>query len=100
MPDPVIINRATSDEGDGPFAVIQKLFNSVFARLHALEMKPTALDGRPGRDGKDADPELIRRIAAEEAAKVIAAQPKRKRVTKVTRWDEKGRIAEFEQEEE
>lgn len=96
MPDPVIVSRATQG-GKGPLATIERLLDTLFARVHALEMRPLA---RNGMNGKDADPELVRQIVAEEVAKTIAALPKRKRVTKVTKHDDQGRILEFEQEEE
>lgn len=103
MPDPVIVNKVAprDDGGSGPIATIERLINTLFSRVHALELRAPrdGKDGEPGRDGKDVDPSLIRQMVTDEVAKALAEQPKRKRVTTVTRWDEKGRIAAFEQED-
>lgn len=103
MPDPVIVNKVAprDDGGSGPIATIERLINTLFSRVHALELR-TPRDGRDGldgRDGKDVNPETVRQMVTEEVAKALAEQPKRKRVTTVTRHDDKGRIISFEQED-
>lgn len=112
-----------------PLAAIWRGIEAITGRLIALEARPLArngIDGAAGKDGKDgepgargergepgaagphsepgkdADPSVIRQIAAEEIAKALAALPapeQRKRKTIVTKHDDKGRILEFVQED-
>ena len=101
MPD--VTNRALGppkpSQPDSPLAAVWRAIE-VLAKKHIDLSARVIRDGRDGIDGRDADPEMIRQMVAEEVAKAMAAMPQqRARRTTVTKHDEHGRVLEFVQED-